>query len=318
MGSERKKAALAVTLLLLLAGCAGKPQDNPGEGDGMAGWNAMAKAKNTEAAEEVLQEESITEAEGTASEMPEAPNPTYVDEMYDYDVETSTFTFSTSGESRYLIPYAKITGCPDDELEWEVNHLLWHDACWLFDCAYFDTVMYDHLFREKESGDGVKLTDTYRCGRYLSVVYENTVLNDIMAGKIAYAIVVDMMTGKRLLLKDVLEDEEAFREILLNYFGDEPRETLRLDEYRVDQIMLYGGMTEAEILDYNTSGDEKGNVTSVSYFFDTASFYMTEEELVVMPGISFYEPVGIAWDRLEGIVKEEVYEGRLMEAEQEP
>lgn len=54
---------------------------------------------------------------------------------YSYEVEKDVFSFSTSEDKTYYVPYVKISGCSNEKLQWNINHTLWEDACWILDCA---------------------------------------------------------------------------------------------------------------------------------------------------------------------------------------
>lgn len=230
-------------------------------------------------------------------------------ELYDYEVEEKKFTFSISEEETYSIPYIRVNGCPNEQLEWRINHVLWENACWLFECQDLGNNMYG-LF-ESESKYSIVIAGVYKCGKYLSVIYEEPFYTEDIGGYITYAIVVDILSGERILLSEMIEDKKLFQELVAKeekqYYGDDLDEKVILE--RIQQIMLYGEMTEAETVIYNATfggkypEKENGNMDSISWLFASASFYMTEEEFVIMPGARYYRPISFKWEEIEGIVK---------------
>ena len=215
-----------------------------------------------------------------------------VNELYDYEIEEKTFVFSTEGKECY-IPYVRISGCPNEQLQWKINHTLWEEACWIFDCAELGDNIYG-LF----DGDTIRIEEVYQYDRFLSVVYKSSLI-DRLPGYIVYSIVIDTYTGERVLLADVIEDEEAFKDLLIHYFDDSSHEIgLFIHEEDAEEILRYGGMTEAESAIYNKTkyGQENGEIGSISYLFDTASFYMSEYGFVVLPGASYFEPLYFDWE----------------------
>ena len=232
-----------------------------------------------------------------------------VDEVFDYEVEEKIFSFYTD-ETVYSIPYVRISGCPNEYLQWKINHILWEEACWIFDCAELEDEMYN-LF---EGEYAMHIIGIHQYGRFLSVVYA---LGDIetyeWTENIVYAIVVDTLSGERVMLTDMVKDNEAFKDLLVHYFDDIPREIgLFIFEEDAEEILLYGGMTEAEIVRYNVSLKGKypenvnGDVGSASWIFSAASFYMTEDSFVVLPGAYYFEELIFDWENVsEAIYTEE-------------
>ena len=82
-----------------------------------------------------------TEAEETTIEVDDAQEPQLLS-CYEYEIQQKTFNFSIDNGESYHIPYVQIQGCPDKRLQWKINHTLWKDACWLFDCAQLDIHIY--------------------------------------------------------------------------------------------------------------------------------------------------------------------------------
>lgn len=223
------------------------------------------------------------------------------EELYSYKVEEKKFSFFTD-ETVYAIPYVRISGCPDTELEWKINHTLWKEACWIFDCADLENSFYK-LFEGEEA---IHISVVYKCGQYLSVVYEYGYITDL-PGNIVYAIVIDMQTGERVVLSDMIQDREKMKSLLLHYFDEDNRE-IRLfinNDEDVEKILFYGEMTEAQTVLYKCASyhEEDGQVNSISYLFDAASFYMTEDSFVVLPGANYFEPLIFDWESVAEAIK---------------
>lgn len=236
------------------------------------------------------------------------------EEVYSYNVEEKKFSFCID-EIVYVVPYVQISDCPDASLEWKINHTLWKEACWILDCAEIG----DEFYCLFETETQMQIIGTYKCGQFLSVVYESTFI-DRLPGRIVYAIVVDTLTGERILLEDMIKNPNKLGEILLHYFDNQDRElALFITEEKVESILNYAGMTETEIVNYNLTCNGKypellnGEVGSVSYLFDASSFYMTEEAFVVLPGAYYYEPLIFEWERVEEAVhcKKVIREGEV-------
>lgn len=222
-----------------------------------------------------------------------------VSELYDYEIEEKMFAFSAEG-NEYYIPYVRISGCPNEQLQWKINHTLWEEACWIFECAELGDNIYG-LF----DGDTIRIEEVYQYDRFLSVVYKSSLIGRLQ-GYIVYSIVIDTFTGERVLLADVIEDEEAFKDLLIHYFDDSPHEIgLFIDEEDAEEILNYGGMTEAETAIYNKTqykySEENGKIGGVSYMFDAASFYMSEYGFVVLPGAQNFEPLYFGWEEVSEI-----------------
>lgn len=220
------------------------------------------------------------------------------EEMYPYEVEQKTCSFSIDQGQEYQIPYVRVSGLQDTELQWKINHTLWENACWIFDCAELTT----HLYCLFDGSNAMQITGIYKYENYLSVVYEGAYEQSI-EGHIAYAIVVDMLTGKRVLMSDMVAEPNELKELLLHYFDEDTRiMRLFITENIADNILFFGSLTETETVNNYISSND-GSVSSVSCLFDAASFYMTEEAFVVLPGAICYEPLYFEWEEMEGIVK---------------
>lgn len=227
-----------------------------------------------------------------------------ISEIYFPNVEEKVFAFSMEG-ANYSIPYLKISGCPKAQLEWKINYTLWKEACWIFDSAGPE----DGIYCLFEDDGSPQIAGCYQYEHFLSVVYEFPYI-ERLPGKIEYAIVVDLFTGERILLRDVIKDAEKMKDMLLHYFDDDTREIrLFIDEEKAEEILLYGGMTEAETLNHNLSWHREifGKMDSISYLFDTASFFMTEDEFVVLPGATYFEPLCFEWKNVsEGTLVDKI------------
>ncbi len=219
-------------------------------------------------------------------------------EMYPYEVEQKTFYFSVDQVQEYQIPYVRVSGLQDTQLQWKINHTLWENACWIFDCAELT----NHLYCLFDGSNSMQITGIYQYKNYLSVLYEGVYVKSI-GGHIAYAIVVDMLTGERVLMSDMVTEPDGFKELLLHYFDEDTRIIrLFIFEEDADKILFLGSLTEAETVSNGNLAND-GVADSISYMFKTASFYMTEEAFVVLPGAEYHEPLYFKWEDVEGIVK---------------
>lgn len=228
-------------------------------------------------------------------------------ESYAYEVEEMLFSFSVSEDETYHIPYVQISGCPNEKLQWEINHTLWKESCWILDCAEIGTTLYKIFDGE----NAMEIAGIYQYEQYLSILYEG-IEESSLPGEIGYAIVIDTLNGNRLLLGDVIEDEDKFKNMLVHYFDGDRREIrLFIFEEDAEEILYYGRMTEAETVIDNITlhgeypQDDNGKIDSVSFLFDSASFYMSEEGFVVLPGAYCYEPLVFEWEEMVGVVKDE-------------
>ena len=226
----------------------------------------------------------------------------YSSEPYEYEVSECNFIFKVSEEESYIIPYVEVNGCQDDTLEWEINKTLREAAFWVLDCAKIGDEIYYYF--DEDNINGIKISEIYKYGKYLSVVYEQPEWNGEQmpkhSGAVAYAVVIDMLSGERVLLSDVIQDEEAFKQLLYSYF-DEDIEGLIIDERRVTEIIFYGHLTERETVEYNSLPYWQPG-TSAFDIWKSASFYMTDECFVVLPGADMMQHLAFPWDKVEGIV----------------
>lgn len=227
------------------------------------------------------------------------------DGLYDFEVEQKEFVFLID-EEKYSIPYIQVQKCPDEALQWRINHTLLEEACWIFDCAELGDVLYGIYEYDNPT---IEIAELYRYDKYLSVVYKSKAVNIMSPSRVVYAIVVDMSTGERVLLSDIIKNESAFKEKLLHYFDGVSNEIgLFISENKAEAIVKYGGMTEAEIIIYNqTFGGKRpeynnGEVGGIDYLFEASSFYITEYGLVVLPGATCFEPLYYDWNEIGDVI----------------
>lgn len=285
-----KKSIIPVlSICLFLTGCSEATHDlyfNE-QGEQVTAWVDL------ETSEYISEEINLTEDDDMEGYIPT------VSELYAYNVEKKVFSFYTD-ETVYSIPYAKIDGCPDSVLEWKINHTLWEEASWIFDCAELE----DHLYSLFEGEMAIHISEIYQYDHYLSIVYEYGFMPEL-PGNIVYAIVVDVYTGERVLLSDLVQDENQCLELLSHYFDAVEAETY-VPVLKAEEILFYGGMTEDETVNYNISlgghylESINGRIGSISYLFESASFYVTEEGLVILPGARGYTPMRFDWKIVEG------------------
>lgn len=286
----KKIIILVLSICLFLTGCSEATHDlyfNE-QGEQVTAWVDM---ETSECASK--EEMNITEDDDTEEYIPT------VSEPYTYNVDQKVFSFYTD-ETVYSIPYVKINGCPDSVLEWKINHTLWEEASWIFDCAELE----DHLYSLFEGEMAIHISEIYQYDHYLSIVYECGFMPEL-PGNIVYAIVVDVYTGERVLLSDLVQDENQCLELLSHYFDDVEAETY-VPVLKAEDILFYGGMTEDETVNYNISlgghypESINGRIGSISYLFESASFYVTGDGLVILPGARGYTPMRFEWKSVEG------------------
>jgi len=124
-----------------------------------------------------------------------------------------------------------------------------------------------------------------------------------------YAIVVNMLTGERVLLSDMIGNTDKFKNMLLHYFdGDEREPRMFILEGDPERILHYGSMTEAEmIVDSRTMQgeypeDDDGQIDSVTWLYGNISFYMSDDGFIVLPEAKYFEPLIFSWDEMSGII----------------
>lgn len=175
---------------------------------------------------------------------------------------------------------------------------------WLFDCAQLDI----HIYVIWDDDDPYTIAGIYQYKQYLSVVYEGTE-DRRLPGKVMYAIVVNMLTGERVLLSDMIGNTDKFKNMLLHYFdGDEREPRMFILEGDPERILHYGSMTEAEmIVDSRTMQgeypeDDDGQIDSVTWLYGNISFYMSDDGFIVLPEAKYFEPLIFSWDEMSGII----------------
>jgi hypothetical protein len=189
----------------------------------------------------------------------------------DYQVNIMEYVVNNEENNSFTVKYAQISNLSNKSLEDQINETLklsineWINK----DCEWVEKLQID-----------IKC----KTPKYLSICYrvewENPQGEDFLDTFTRIGITVDMQTGKRVFLNDLISDTADLKQELTNYnYGNEISPPI--DSVEADKIIHYASIPETKYLEeiYNTDPLVYDYITS--YLRVKSSFYLTDNQLVI-------------------------------------
>ena len=265
-------------------------------------------------------------------EKEEISEKTRLKEEFPYDVCIKKFTYSFDGTD-YEIPIVQINSPsvvqpPFRAFVNQINGTLLSEAQWAFDTGYeklykkFDEGERDEIkampfypvVDDDRYDNSLEIKSIYKVGRYLSVQYGQVGYG--RHGRLEYGIIVDTLTGKRVMLGDIIEVDdrlfEKFKTCEMTTEGHESSDSRYRPGYRdavLDWYMNFYenvNITEKEWknpkLVYK-KGD--GYVYHPLADFDfKGSYYLTDKNLIINTGTMYNVCFYLPYEELSDILKD--------------
>lgn len=265
-------------------------------------------------------------------EKEEISEKTRLKEEFPYDVCIKKFTYSFDGTD-YEIPIVQINSPsvvqpPFRAFVNQINGTLLSEAQWAFDTGY------EKLYKKLDEGErdeikampfypvvdddrydnSLEIKSIYKVGRYLSVQYGQ--IGYGRHGRLEYGIIVDTLTGKRVMLGDIIDVDdrlfEKFKTCEMTTEGHESSDSRYRPGYRdavLDWYMNFYenvNITEKEWknpkLVYK-KGD--GYVYHPWTDFDfKGSYYLTDKNLIINTGTMYNVCFYLPYEELSEILKD--------------
>ena len=181
--------------------------------------------------------------------------------------------------SGITIPCAQIKGMKDVKLQEKINLVLREPFEGLSQCVDWEEYR-EHWIGAKLSGTQVYVT--YKSEQWVSVLYSVDYMDSSKwgGGKAEFGVTVNMKTGERCMLDDLIDINAYLEWRVINYVGDK-------DERQVREALESTVLTEPELIQDNYDYVENA-LTAYSTWRD--SFYLSPGRLV-MRGTNFADIV---------------------------
>lgn len=185
----------------------------------------------------------------------------------DYEVDIKEYIAYAETDKQFKVKYAQISGLADDTLESRINQIL-------------KSSMTEWLQEDCQWVERFQVYSEYKTPEYLSICYliewENPRNESTRVG-----VTIDMQTGERVYLDDVVKDIDNLKQKLVNYYyGTEFSPSI--DPEEADKIIHCASISEDEYFEelYHEF-DQHVYSNLISYLGAKPSFYLKDNKLVI-------------------------------------
>lgn len=267
-------------------------------------------------------------------ESEEISEKTRLKEEFPYDACIKKFAYSFDGTD-YEIPIVQIasplaeTRTDVRVFTYQINDTLLGDTQWTFDTGY------EELYKKLDEGErdeikampfypivdddrydnSLEVKSIYKVGRYLSVQYGQ--IGYGRYGRLEYGIIIDTLTGKRVMLEDIIEvDDRLFKKFKtceMTTEGHESSDSRYMPGYRdavLDRYMNFYenvNITEKEWerpkLVYK-KGHGYSHHPWLQDFSTKGSYYLTDKNLIIYFGTMYNVCFYLPYEELSDILKD--------------
>lgn len=187
----------------------------------------------------------------------------------DYKILEKEYNAYNKENKPFKVKYAQISGLANENLENMINETLNSSITeWInIDCEWME-----------ESQLAIK----YKTSKYLSICYTIELIDDKynLRTYTRIGVTVDMQTGDRVYLNDLIEDTTNLKQRLVSYsYGNEVSPPINSEE--ADKIIHYTSISEKEYLEEIYKTDPLVYDFMYTYIGVKPSFYLTDNKLVI-------------------------------------
>jgi hypothetical protein len=189
----------------------------------------------------------------------------------DYQVYEKAYTGYDEEQGEYAVKYLQVSGIDNKKLEEKINETLRLSVTeWLNEyCAWMERS---------------KISIECQSAQYFSVCYtiewKNKNGEDLIGPKTRIGVTVDMSTGERVFLDDLLKDTDSLKQRLENYdYGNEYSPPISTEE--ADNIIYCASLSEKEYLEEEYKSDPHVYDEIKSVLSSKSSFYLTGNKLII-------------------------------------
>ena len=188
-----------------------------------------------------------------------------------YEVFEKEYTAYDDNNNPFSVIYAQISGLGDESLQFQINQVLKSSITeWINeDCKWVS-----EMVMEVE----------YKTDKYLSLCYTYEILDprgeDFISTFVRIGLTIDMQTGERIYLKDLVSDTEKLKQILTNYsYNSEFSPPISSEE--ADEILNYASITEKTYFEQLFETNPYVYEYTVTYLRIKPSFYIRDNEIII-------------------------------------
>ncbi|WP_167956259.1 hypothetical protein [Anaerosporobacter faecicola] len=188
-----------------------------------------------------------------------------------YHIYENEYTAYNEEDKPFIVNYVQISGLGNDRLEDKINQTLKESITeWInVNCKWL----------EKS-----KISVKCKTSKYLSICYtvesKNSNGEEFESDFIRFGITIDLKTGDRVYLDDIVKEVDRLKEELTNYdYGNEVSPPIDTDE--ADEIIELSSISEKEYLEKMYITDPYVYDYMYSYIKAKPSFYVVDKQLVI-------------------------------------
>lgn len=185
----------------------------------------------------------------------------------DYEIYEKEYTDYNNEKQPFIVKYPQISGLDNKDLEDKINQTLKESITeWI-----------------NENCDWVEMSEIvvkYKTSQYLSLCYVVEWANSPKNGFMRIGITVDMKTGDRVYLNDLIKDTDSLKQTLVKY-NYEGEFSPPIESEEADSIIHYTSISETGYLEEQYEEDTYVYDFISSYLTSKPSFYLTDDKLVI-------------------------------------
>jgi hypothetical protein len=189
----------------------------------------------------------------------------------DYKIYEEEYTAYNKENDPFKVKYAQISGLGNESLEGQINQIL-------------KLSMTEWINEESEWAEKFQFEVKYKTSKYLSLCYtiewKDPRGEDYLSNYTRIGVTIDMQTGERVYLDDLIKDTDSLMQKLEDYNyedGDLPP----IDSEEADKILHYASISEKEYFEERSKTDPHVNYYWVSYLREKSTFYLSDNKLVI-------------------------------------
>lgn len=189
----------------------------------------------------------------------------------EYEVSIEEYTAYAETDKPFKVKYAQISGLNDENLESRINQTL--KSCiieWINEECYWL--------------EWYQVSSIYKTPEYLSICFfikwDYPPGENIMKEETRVGVTIDMQTGERVFLDDLVADIDSLKQKLVDYYyGTEFSPSISAKE--ADKIIHCASISEKEYFEELYKTDPHLYINLISVFSSKPSFYLKDNKLVI-------------------------------------
>lgn len=184
-----------------------------------------------------------------------------------FEIYEKEYTAYNNEKQSFIVKYAQISGLGNESLENKINQTLKESiTTWINEnCEWMDRS---------------EIVVKCKTPKYLSLCYVIEWNNSQRNGYLRIGITVDMKTGNRVYLNDLIKDTASLKQTLINYnYGTEFSPPI--DSEEADIIIHRASISETKYFEEIYKDDPYVYNHINSYLTAKSSFYLTDNKLVI-------------------------------------